>query len=366
MNLINRYLISRFLYIWAMTLLSFIVVYTVIDFLEKIGDFISKDIPFSTISLFFLSQLPKIISLMAPVATLVGVLVTLALLARNSEIVAFKAGGISLYRLSLPFLGAALLISLLMFFLSDVVAPKTSAVANSIWQGQVRERLDTSTIIKDSWLRSVRLIQHMDSYDEATGEVLGLSMFFFDENMHLARRLEAGKGQFLTNGQLQLENVQDKQYLSQPGHMNLQFTLSRQGKLLLDNFPKPPQGFGRIETKRSEEMNAAELWQAIDRLQAEGFDPSRQKVDFHFKFSFTFISLIMAILGLPLGFWKEKGSSVAVGLSLGIGLSFVYLITLELSRSIGYSGLFPPFLAAWLPNFMFLLFGVYLFSYIRQ
>ncbi len=364
MSIISRYLSFSFFKIWALALAGFIVLYTAVDFLEKIGDFVTKDIGLKTILLYFVTQLPKIIVLMSPVATLVGVLITLALLARASEIVAFKAGGVSLYRLSAPILVSAFGICLVMFTLADQVAPRTTAVANSIWQGQVRNRLDTSTMIKDVWLKDVRQVQHLGSYDEADGSVTEISLIFVDDKMNLSRRLEAESGRFVDN-QLRLNEVMEKVYTSGPTGRPQSFALRRHRTLVLDNWPTPPPGFGRAD-QNSDELSVAQLWRVIDRLTAEGFGPVRQRVDLQFKFSFALLSLIMVAVGLPIGYWREKGGSVALGLALGLGLSFLYLITMELARSLGYSGLLPPIVAAWMPNLIFLLFGAYLFSYIRQ
>ena len=364
MSIISRYLSYSFLKVWAMALLSFLVLYTAIDFIEKIGDFMAKGIALKTILLFFLAQLPKILVLMAPVATLVAVMITLTIMARASEIVAFKAGGVSLFRLSAPIVVVTLIISLAMFILSDVVSPKTTAVANSIWQGQVRDRLNTSTVVEDVWLKGIRQIQHLGSYDEADGRVRDITLIFTDDDMNLSRRIEAKTGRF-TDGQLWLSEVAEKNY-RQTGVDNARvFTLKRHNFLVLENWPTPPPGFGRADQK-SDELSVAELWRTIDRLKAEGFGPVRQRVDLQFKFSFALLPLIMVVVGLPIGFWKEKGGSIALGLASGLGLSFIYLITMEMARSLGYSSLLPPIVAAWLPNLIFLLFGAYLFSYVRQ
>lgn len=323
-----------------------------------------KGIGISTILLFFVAQLPKVVGLMVPVATLVGVMITLTIMARGSEIVAFKAGGVSLYRLSAPILVSALGLSLGTFMLSDLVAPQTTTVANSIWQGQVKDRLDSSTVVHDVWLKDVHLIQHLGSYDEADGSAKDLTLVFTDDEMRLVRRLEAKGGKFM-NGQLILHEVLDKVYQRSAVISDQRFTMYRYGLYVLDNWPAPPPGFGRSDLN-SEELSVAQLWRTIDRLRAEGFSPVRQRVDLQFKFSFAFLPIIMVVVGLPIGFWREKGGSIALGLASGLVLSFLYLITMELARSLGYSGLLPPLVAAWLPNMIFLLFGAYLFSYVRQ
>ncbi len=368
MSIISRYMALNFLRNWGMALMAFIILYTAIDFLEKIGDFLSHDVEAGSILLFFAAQLPKVAVQMAPVATVVAVMVTLAVLARASEIVAFKAGGVSLYRLGLPVLAVGALVCLLTFLISDLVAPRATATANRIWQGQVRERPKASAVVNDIWLKGVRQIQHLGSYNESDGSLTDITLLFFDENGGLSRRIEAKTGRMAEN-QLRLNQVMEKVYQSAEGPLEQPlrsgFTVNRLPVHTIDDWPAPPAGFGRA-LENSDEMSVAQLWRVIDRLSAEGFGPTRQRVDLQFKFSFACLSLIMVVVGLPIGFWKERGGSVALGIALGLTLSFVYLILMELARSLGYSALLPPLVAAWLPNMIFLLFGAYLFSYVRQ
>jgi len=55
-----------------------------------------------------------------------------------------------------------------------------------------------------------------------------------------------------------------------------------------------------------------------------------------------------------------------VAVSIGIALCFVYLLVLGLSRTLGFAGILPPILAAWLANSLFLFFGVYLLINVNQ
>jgi lipopolysaccharide export system permease protein len=113
-------------------------------------------------------------------------------------------------------------------------------------------------------------------------------------------------------------------------------------------------------------MNVRALGETIRNLKSEGFNPTRQVVDLHLKLASPFISLIMILVGLPIGFWREKGGSVALGLVWGLTLSFAYMVAQEISRSLGYAGLIPPLMSAWLPSGFFVLLSVYLFSHVRQ
>jgi lipopolysaccharide export system permease protein len=243
----------------------------------------------------------------------------------------------------------------------------TTRIANEIWEGQVRNKRTISSvqIVEDIWTKDVRLFEHFDAYDETKNLAYGLTILFLDEDLNLSRRLEADRGFFSPNG-LRLFGVKEKTYLSHQGGRPHTFTLTRSDEVFLADHPTPPPGLGRHAEERTDEMNFYALANTISNLEAEGFNPIRQVIDLNFKFSTPFISLIMLFVGLPIGFWREKGGSIAVGLVLGLALSFFYLVFQEVSRTMGYAGFLPPLMAAWLPNCFFCLLGVYLFSYVRQ
>ncbi|MDR2340553.1 MAG: LptF/LptG family permease [Deltaproteobacteria bacterium] len=368
MRVINRYLLTLFLKNLGLCLACFLALYLVVDFIEKISNFLGHGTRFWSICVYFLAQIPNVAVLLVPVATLASVLITLVLLARNSEIVAFKGSGISLWSLSLPFLGAGLLLSVAVFLLGNFVTPRTSETANKIWDGEVLSRRAevSATIVEDVWSRDLRLLEHFATYDGAKSTATGVSVILLDENMFLERRIEAASATFSPEGAL-FRDAEVKTYHGMsPGAGPKGFYFERLPEFRLPGLPMPPPGLGRHSELNPDEMSVGELSENIRLLRAEGFNPVRQVVDLYFKFSRPFTTLIMVIVGLPIGFWREKGGSIAMGLVPGLILSFAYLVTLELSRTIGYAGFLPPLLAAWLPNCFYLLLGVYLFSYVRQ
>ncbi|MDR2141733.1 MAG: LptF/LptG family permease [Deltaproteobacteria bacterium] len=366
MKIIDRYLASLFFRHLGLCLSGFLALFLTVEFVEKISEFLSHQISLATVALYFLAQIPNVLTLLIPVATLASVLITLVILSRNSEIVALKGSGLSLYRLSFPFVVIGLALALVIFLLNNLVTPITQELANEIWEGQVRNRRAgaTARTVEDVWFKDVRQMTHLGSYNESSGEALGLSLLALDEDLNLARRLEAQRGIFTAEG-LTLYEAREKIYRMGPTGAR-SFQLVRSTVLTLPKWPSPPPGLGRHSSANSDELSVLGLSEVIKRLYAEGFHPVRQLVDFQLKFSRPFISLILVLVGLPIGFWREKGGSVALGLVIGLSLSFAYLITLELSRSVGYTGLLPPLLAAWLPNCFFGLIGLYLFTYVRQ
>jgi lipopolysaccharide export system permease protein len=86
----------------------------------------------------------------------------------------------------------------------------------------------------------------------------------------------------------------------------------------------------------------------------------------HASFSFPFISVLMAFLGIPLALLKERGGSITLAVAFGILISFAYWEVFSICLDFGKAGALPPFLAAWLGNFIFALVGVYLFLSVRH
>jgi lipopolysaccharide export system permease protein len=366
-SVVSRYLAGLFLRNLTLCMAGFLALFLVVDFIEKFSDFMGHSVPPSEVALYFAAQIPYVATLLIPVATLTSVLITLVVLARNSEIVALKGSGLSLWRLSRPFVGAGLVLCALVFALENLVTPPAAAVANRIWEVGVRNRrsADLQAEVRDVWARDLRLLEHFASWDESRGEAQGVSLIVFDGSLRLSRRIEAGRAVFTPEG-VTLYGVEEKTYRGLDGEGVPRFDFRREDELFVPGFPSPPPGLGRQGEADSNEMSVWALSESIALLKAEGFNPVRQTVDLHLKFSRPFITLVMIAVGIPIGFWREKGGSVVMGLVPGLAMSFLYLVIQELSRSAGYAGLLPPFLAAWLPNCFFLLTGGFLFSYVRQ
>ena len=359
MRIINRYVLREFLRVMLLSLLIFALVFYMVDFLEKIDNFLEAGVGLSRVFYYFALLAPAVVFYLAPVAVLVGTLISLGLLARHSEIVAMKAGGISMFRLAAPLLLTSALTGMVMFILADRVIPITSAAVNHIWNVEVEGQGRVKPYIRRNvWIRNYKNVFHFRKYNQKEGTLQGISAYYFSDTFRLVRRVEAASARWA-----------DDHWVFGDGLVK---TFGPGGNITVRRFeqevfplPALEKDFGR-EEKSAEELSTSELRDWIHRMDAEGYDPLRYMVDLHMRYSFPFICLIMTAIGLPIALWKEKGGGIALGIGVGIGISFIYLVFLGLSRSLGYSGLLPPPVAAWLPNVIFSLLGMYLFTYVRQ
>ena len=123
MKLIDRYIIRQFLSTATFALLAVLVVFLVIDVMEKLDDFIDRQASWDIILLYYFYFVPEIIKLIIPVAMLLASLFVTARLSTQGEWTALKSSGVSLYRLMLPFLAVAMVISVLSVYFNGWVVP---------------------------------------------------------------------------------------------------------------------------------------------------------------------------------------------------------------------------------------------------
>ena len=114
------------------------------------------------------------------------------------------------------------------------------------------------------------------------------------------------------------------------------------------------------KTIRSEELSLSELHKTIQELTAEGKNTLKNRVEFHQKISYPFISIVLALLAIPLSLRSSRHGGVlfCVGVNLAVGFVFSFLYAMGVS--LGAGGFFSPLFAAWGPFLFFSSLGFYL------
>src|SRR5580704_4178609 len=121
--LIDIYLLETFFYYFLVLLAGFVLIFDAFTLFDLLADISRNHIPVSMVLNYFRYLIPLMVYQLSPLATLVATLVTLAVLAKNNEVIAFKASGISLYRLVLPLTLAGCVVAGGMLLLDDSFLP---------------------------------------------------------------------------------------------------------------------------------------------------------------------------------------------------------------------------------------------------
>ncbi len=102
---------------------GFVLIFDAFTLFDLLGDISKNHIPALMVLNYFRYLVPLMVYQLSPLASLVATLVTLAVLAKNNEVIAFKASGVSLYRIVLPLTLAGCIIAAGMFLLDDTFLP---------------------------------------------------------------------------------------------------------------------------------------------------------------------------------------------------------------------------------------------------
>ena len=100
----DYYLLRNFLFYFVLLLVGFILLFEIFTFFDLLDDIARHRASFMDVANYFRYLSYYLIYQLAPLACLVSILITLGIMTKNNELVAFKAAGISLYRVALPLL----------------------------------------------------------------------------------------------------------------------------------------------------------------------------------------------------------------------------------------------------------------------
>jgi lipopolysaccharide export system permease protein len=359
MKVLTKYLTKEFLKLQVLCQIIFIFLFLMIDFIQKLDNFIEAEVFGADIMLsYFLYKIPYIMVQMIPVATLISVIVLFRIMKNNREILAIKACGINTVNLAQTVITISIFISIFTFVFSESVVPYTSSRSNEIWDVKVKKQ-DITRSYGVEWYKSsdadaIYWIKHFDNY----GSIMEDPTFhFFDNNFKLIKRVEAKKALW-QNGKWIAEDgiIQEKQ-------ADGEYKTRRFIKMVLP-VPETPETFRKIK-KQPEEMTYNQLKEHAELVKSEGYNNSGYLVDMGVKLAFPFISLVLTLLGIPIALELKRGG-IPLAVAVGIGMSFMYYVILSISSSLGHSGIFPPFLAAWTANLLFIFAGTYLMMTVEQ
>ena len=351
----NLVLRSFFTYL-VMVLASFIVLTTVFTFFELLGDIIRNRVALVTVGEYLLNVTPAMIYLMTPLSVLVAVLVTFTLLQSSNELTAMKATGISIYRVIVPVLLVALLISGGLFIFEQYYLPSANTRQEAIRNSIKGKPPQTFLRPERKWIFGKHnIIYYYEHFDPDQNEFSGLSAFQFDpRTFEVTQRVYGARAHW--------ENDINKWILERG------WVRSFDGDVVV-NYRKfdaetfdivaEPPGYFKKEVKQSSEMNYRELGRYINDLSQSGFDTVRLRVQLHKKIAYPLIVFVMAVLAVPFSLQSGRRGALT-GIATAIGIAIIYWLSSGLFEALGNVNQLPASLAAWAPDLLFGLAGGYL------
>jgi LPS export ABC transporter permease LptF/LPS export ABC transporter permease LptG len=356
-QLLDIYLLRSFLYYFVLLTLGFILLFEVFTFFELLDDIAQHRTRLLDVINYFVYLASYLFYQLAPLAALVAVLVTMGIMTKNNELVAFKAGGISLYRISFPLLLAGVMLAGALIGLDDTYLPYANQRQDAL-RNQIKGRPpQTYYQPRRQWIFGQNAKVYNYEFFDPDQQLFGnLNVFELDPaTFDIKRRVFAARAHWDNQqGLWILESgwVRDF-YHGQVSHYE-PFLADA-----LKELNEPPSYFNR-EVRQSYQMTWWELRQYIRDLRQAGFDVARLSVQLQKKLSFPLIAPIIILLAIPFSILVGTRGAIG-GLATGVAIAIVYWAASALTEAMGSVGQLPPLLAGWAPDTIFGFLGLYFF-----
>ena len=353
--LVDAYVLNGFLFYFLVIVAALVLLTEVFTFFELVSDMVKNQIPMSTMLNYLYYLAPQLIYDETPISVVVASLICFGVMTKNNEVTAFKAAGVSVHRLAVPVLFAASAISVLLFAFDHYYIPDANRRQEALRSEIKKKPVQTYLRPDRQWVYGMG--QRIYNYR------------YLDPRLAIMSKVnvyEFGKRDFRVVHQISADRAQwepeQRTWVFQHGLSN-QWTQSDDDKpSLFDQasfreLVEPPAWFVK-EEKQYKEMNFQELGRYIRELHASGLDTIRLQVQYHKKFAVPLFALIMAVISVPFAFIAgSRGAMTGVGISFGITIAYFTVGTLF--EQIGNLNQLPPAMAAWSPDILFALCGLY-------
>jgi LPS export ABC transporter permease LptG/LPS export ABC transporter permease LptF len=360
-RILDEYVVREFLGTFLLVLSGFVLLMLVFTFFDLVGDILRNRIPLPTVGAYLVNLTPDMLYQIAPLAVLIATLVTFGVLNRNSEIIAMKATGISLYRLVIPIVSISAILALSLFLFDQYYLPQANRRQEALRNTIKGRPAQTVTRPEHNWIfgqphpGEPGRIFYYQFFDPDRKEFANLSVFEFDPStFSLTRRIFASRVFLDTDNSAW--RFQDGWVRDMNGAETLAFREFRQ--TTFSEIHEDP-GYFTKENKQSQEMNFGQLNEYIRDLRQSGFDTMRLRVALWHKLAYPLIAVVMAILAIPFALsMGRRGSLTAIAVAIAVALA--YYVVNGTFESMGNVNYLPAALAAWSSDILFALVGGYL------
>lgn len=349
---------------FGLVLGSMIVLYVVFEYLALADSILQNDVGVRVVLEYFLNIVPRMLTDLLPYSAMLAVLVTFGIMAKFNETVAVRCGGISVYRAVLPAVLLGLLLSTVAFVVHDYVLPRANQRADDLrrqMQGAPpqQRRASTRGFLMSSdgeALYQFRSVVAHESQGNLQAQITGLTI------------LGHGSGKRVQDLWVATDAVwkADRWILRNGWHAYIDAS-NQVDVRTFDEQPLPslerPEYFAALK-RHPDQMAFTEYSRYVEEQVAAGFPTASLRVNLQKKLAIPAGTLILVLVGLPFAFSTgRRGALYGVGVALI--LAVLHLASVALFTALGAAEYLPPVAAAWAPNALFAIAGIYMLLHVR-
>ena len=353
-RLLDRYLLRELLSPLAYCLGGFLIFWISWNLFSDLDKLQAAKLHLLDIVEYSIAMTPDFLATILPIVLLLALLYTLTHHARHNELTAMRAAGISLWRICAPYVIVGILAGIALFGLNEFCVPRSADWADRILNRHT-PRQTTAPEQEGFENGPANRTWYFQKSDFRKGELDGVKVVVSTNDW----RLDADRALY-TNGFWTFFNVTEfgqtlllttnvlrmPQFTETPREMKIQWKIGE---------------YERLGSRKT----VVPLLDILNYLRMRsGADSPWLQTQLQEHFAAPVTCLVVVLIAIPFGAASGR-RNLFFGVAGSIFICFAYIVIQKVSIAFGQGGHLPPWLAVWLPNFLFGTTGIILTSRVR-
>ena len=359
MKKLDWYILKKFLAVFFFAIFFFAVISVVIDLSEKTDDFVRSGLSAEEIiTHYYIGFVPHIIALLFPLFVFIAVIFFTSKMAGQTEIVAILASGTSYNRWLRPYWVGGIFLGLVLWFCNLWLIPKANTIRGSFEAAYVDKNSSYDALVRNS----SDLYFRIDSFTYA-----GIYMYdtsnnrggnFFLYKVHKDKVVNNLRAETIlwdtATKDWKLTEVIERKVFDTKEKVIYYTQLHRQ-------FPFKPTDLEKDKYTK-DKLSTFQLIRQIKMDEMRGSEGLNElKIERYRRDATPITVILLTLIGGIIAGRKVRGGSGS-HLAMGFIIAAVFIITDRFSTIFSTKGNLPPFVAAWIPNLIFIWVVYYLYK----
>jgi lipopolysaccharide export system permease protein len=360
-KIVHRYVLREILIPFGLGLSLFTFVLLIARLLKLIELVVNRGVPLANVLRLVAYIMPAFLEVTLPMAMLLAVLVAFGRLSADSELVALRSSGLSLYQLILPVAIFSLLATGATAGLSLYARPWGNSSLQSALYEMARTRASAGIkpqVFNDDFPGLVIYTEGVDATTDQLHHVLVAD----ERDSREHNTIFAREGTMISDPAAQTVTLQlrDGFIHTTDGRAGTEYQTHFQFYDVNLDLRQMLVG-ARQRERDPKELTLGQLRRAIAAKGAAGLPFLPELIEYHRKFSIPFACVVFALVAVPLGVQPVRAAR-SRGFTVSLVMIFAYYVLLSVGQALGEQALLPAAVGLWLPNAIFATAGVWLFE----
>lgn len=296
------------------------------------------------------------INQLVPMIVAVSIIITMIILMRSNELLAYMVIGGSLGRLSAPLIFIGVIISSFMVFMEYKAIPEVRVIRENMLNimRDMPVSNNASGFYNTWFLDKNQVITHISLVSISEKTIYGVDEYIPDKNGKITYINKMEK--LVKEGDIWVAyNIKQMNILSNPPEIEY-----------IDKNVLNDNSWDRlisISTGDTRVYTPAELNTLIQLFREKGINTDTLELNLYYKFAYAVSVIVLIILLYPISINFSRNYSIVKNASITFSISLIFILVQHSSRSLGSSGIIPPIAATFGPIVVFLCIGIFLIYY---